>query len=312
SRVALRLHVPDWLPAFVNAGRAFVTIGAVAVFWIVTEWPNGAFAITFAANGTILLAPRADQAYAAAMSLMVATALGTAFAAIIKFAVLPGSETFAAFALAIGLLLVPAGAGSAQPWQTAVFFLMVVNFVPLLAPANQMSYDTVQFYNQASAIVAGTVAAAISFRLLPPLSPAFRTRRLLALALSDLRRVATGPIPRTTEDWEGRMFARLAVLPNLPDTLPGARLVAARLVGTEIIELCRTAPGLGLGADLDTALEALARGDEEATTTRLARLDRLLASHPAGPVALRVRGRVLAISEAITQHASYFLAGVSR
>jgi len=41
-----RLHVPDWLPALVNAGRALVTIVAVEVFWIITAWPNGALAIT--------------------------------------------------------------------------------------------------------------------------------------------------------------------------------------------------------------------------------------------------------------------------
>ena len=41
----VRLRVPDWLPALVNAGRAFVTIGAVALFWIVTAWPSGATAI---------------------------------------------------------------------------------------------------------------------------------------------------------------------------------------------------------------------------------------------------------------------------
>jgi uncharacterized membrane protein YccC len=43
-----RLRVADWLPSLVNAGRAFVAIGIVELFWIVTEWPNGAFAITFA------------------------------------------------------------------------------------------------------------------------------------------------------------------------------------------------------------------------------------------------------------------------
>jgi uncharacterized membrane protein YccC len=50
-RVARRgtRRVPDWLPSLVNAGRAFVAIGIVELFWIVTEWPNGAFAITFAA-----------------------------------------------------------------------------------------------------------------------------------------------------------------------------------------------------------------------------------------------------------------------
>ena len=51
SRV--RLRVPDWLPSLVNAGRAFVVIGAAELFWIVTEWPNGAQAITFAAIGVI-------------------------------------------------------------------------------------------------------------------------------------------------------------------------------------------------------------------------------------------------------------------
>jgi uncharacterized membrane protein YccC len=37
-----RLRIADWLPALVNAGRAFVVIGRAELFWIVTEWPNGA------------------------------------------------------------------------------------------------------------------------------------------------------------------------------------------------------------------------------------------------------------------------------
>src|SRR5271170_3778941 len=67
--------VPDWLPPLVNAGRAFIAVGVVELFWIVTAWPNGARAITFAAIGVILLAPRADQAYSAAMSFMVGAGL---------------------------------------------------------------------------------------------------------------------------------------------------------------------------------------------------------------------------------------------
>ena len=72
----VRLRVPDWLPALVNAGRAFVTIGAVALFWIVTAWPNGAGAIIWAAVSVILLSPRADQAYAAALRFAVGNAPG--------------------------------------------------------------------------------------------------------------------------------------------------------------------------------------------------------------------------------------------
>jgi uncharacterized membrane protein YccC len=253
-RWGVRLRVPDWLPSLVNAGRAFVVIGAAELFWIITEWPNGATAITFTAVGVILLAPRADQAYAAAMSFMVGTGLSAALAAIIAFAVLPNLETFAAFSIAIGLVLVPAGAGMAQPWQTVVFMALAANFVPLLAPANQMSYDTEHFYNAALAIVAGLAAATLSFRLIPPPSPAFRTRRLLALTLRDLRRLATDTIPRTPDDWEGRVYGRFSALPDQAQPLQRSQLLAALSVGTEIIQLRRIARRQNLESELDAAL----------------------------------------------------------
>ena len=145
---------------------------------------------------------------------------------------------------------------------------MAFNFVPLLAPANQMSYDTAQFYNSALAIVAGCGAAALSFRLLPPLSPALRTRRLLALTLRDLRRLATAPVLRTTDDWEGRMYGRLAALPDQAEPLQRAQLVAALSVGSEIIRFAACSR-LGLAADLDAALAALAQGNSAIATARL-------------------------------------------
>jgi len=309
-RGSFRLRVPDLLPSLVNAGRAFVVIGAVELFWIITEWPNGAGAITFAAIGVILFAPRADQAYATAIGFMVGTSLTAAFAAIIAFAVLPNSETFVAFSLAIGLVLVPAGAGMAQPWQTAMFAAMAANFVPLLAPANPMSYDTVQFYNAALAIVAGVGAAAVSFRLMPPLSPAFRTRRLLELTLRDLHRLATGPVPNTPHDWEGRMYGRFSALPDAAQPLQRALLLAALSVGTEIIQLRRIARRLDLGTALDGALESLAQGQSAIATARLSHLDQVLAARPgASPAVLRARGLILAMSEALAQHAAYFDAG---
>ena len=55
------IRVPDWLPALVNGGRAFVVIGSVALFWVVSAWPGGSGTITFAAIA-LLLGPRADQA----------------------------------------------------------------------------------------------------------------------------------------------------------------------------------------------------------------------------------------------------------
>ena len=161
-----------------------------------------------------------------------------------------------------------------------MFTAMVINFVPLLAPANQMSYDTVQFYNAALAIVAGSGAAAVSFRLLPPLSPALRTRRLLALTLRDLRRLATGPIPRAPGDWEGRIYGRLAALPDAAEPLQRSQFLAALSVGNGIIQLRRIVPRLGLGSDLDAALDTFAQGNSAIATAQLARLDDRLASLP--------------------------------
>jgi len=126
------------------------------------------------------------------MEVAAGTAFGTVFSAIIKLAMLPGLETFEALSIVLGLYLIPAGALMAQPWHTTMFTFMTVYFCALIQPANQMTYDAEQFYNGALAIVTGLGAAAFSFRLLPPLSPAFRTRRLLALTLRDLRRLAAG------------------------------------------------------------------------------------------------------------------------
>ena len=308
-----RLSVPDWAPGLVNAGRAFVTIGAVELFWVVTAWPNGASAIVFVAIFVVLLSPKGDQAYAGAVAFTVGVAVGVPAAAIVKFAVLPGLSTFPAFCVALGLCLIPVGfvmAKSRQPAVLAVATTMGLYFVPLLAPANQMSYDTAQFYNSALAIVAGCVVAALSFRLLPPLSPGLRARRLLALTLGDLRRLAIGHPSARSEDWHGRLYGRLAALPDQAEPLQRARLLAALSVGSEIMQLRLMSPLLGVGPELNAALAAVAQGDSAMARSQLARLDSRLASppgtEPGAVLALRARARILALSEALAEHADYF------
>jgi hypothetical protein len=148
-----------------------------------------------------------------------------------------------------------------QSWQPAMFTALTANFLPLLAPANPMSYDTLLFHNTALSIVAGCAAGALSFRLLPPLSPEFRARRLLASTLRDLRRLATEPWMRTSDDWEGHLYGRLGVLPDNAQPLQRAQLPTALFVGSEIINLYRIGRGLGLGANLRAAFVALAKGN---------------------------------------------------
>lgn len=311
-----RLPVADWLPALINAARATIAMGIVELLWVATAWPNGPAALTFAALCVTLFGPREELAFATATRFMGGAVLSVACAAIAKFALLPGLSTFTAFSVALGVFLVPLGALTNQPWQTFTFTATALIFIPLLAPANQMNYDTQQFYNNALAILVGIGAAALSFRLLPPLTPAMRTRRLLALTRRDLRRIATDPSPRTATEWKDIVVRRLLALPKDTKPLQLAQLIAALSVGVEIVHLRNCAPRLGFSSLLIEALDAFAHGRRALSIRYLAALDKALTERPTdAPGAsevMRVRDSILVVSEALSQHAEYFDMGASR
>jgi uncharacterized membrane protein YccC len=310
-----RLHVADWLPALVDGGRAFLAIGAAEIFWITSQWPSGALAITWTAITVILFAPRSDESYARVISFTLGNTLAAISAAIMLFAILPNVETFVSFSLVLALYLIPIGALTAQPWQLGLFTPMAANIVPLLAPANPMSYDTLQFYNTALALIVGCGIGALSFRLVPPLSPELRAGRLTAFALRDLRRLATTTATlHTPEDWQDRMYHRLAAVPDASDPLKRAHLMAALSVGIAILHLRRAGPALGLNPELDSALAAFAEGHSALASATLGRLDDRLApltGMEAGAgvetsLAVRARGRILLVRDALRQHQAYF------
>ncbi len=306
------LLVPDWMPPLVSAGRTFAVISAVALFWIVTGWPDGALAVTFAAIVALLLAPRSDETYGAALLFAVGAIADLILTAIVTFAVLPwlATDDFAAFTLVMGVCVIPIGTllrQARQPWQVGLLTAMTMGFVPILQPTNPETYDAQVFYNVALTIVAGMGAAAMSFRLLPPLSPTVRARRLLALTLRDLRRLATG---RSRSDWERHTIVRLSALPNEATPQQRAQLLAALAVGSEIILLRRQA---GIDLALNSAFGALAGGQSAIATTRLSDLDVMLRDVAEGKRGtqdlLRVRASIAVLSEALTKHATYFDGG---
>jgi hypothetical protein len=131
--------------------------------------------------------------------------------------------------------------------------------------------------------------------------------------LGDLRRLAIRALPPRPEDWQGRVYGRLAALPDQAEPLQRARLVAALSVGSEICQLRSISPPLDLAQQLNAALAAVAQGDSAMARSRLARLDSRLASlpgtEPGAVLALRARARILGLSEALAEHADYFDAG---
>ncbi len=189
---------------------------------------------------------------------------------------------------------------------------MTMGFMPILQPTNPESYDPLVFYNVALPIVIGMGTAALSFRLLPPLSPAYRARRLLSLTLRDLRRLAK---VGKDDNWEDRVVARLSVLPGEATPPQRTDLLAALAVGNEIIRLRQIADQLEIGADLDVALALLARGDSSGAITQFNRIEERLAipgvASAGEQSVMRARGAILAISEVLIRHPAYFNDGRS-
>lgn len=242
------------------------------------------------------------------------TVLTVFVAAVIEFVLLPQVTSFGGFCVALGLVLVPAGALAAQPWQQGMFFAMQANFIPLLSPSNPSVYDPLAYYNSAMAILGGIVFAMLGMRLLPPMPPAWRARRLLALTLRDLRRLTHGKIPSSSREWESKVYSRLSAIPESVDLLQAGRLGAALSVGKGIIRLRRIARRFGLDAEVRDAMDAIAGGRSAEAVRGLSQFDRALAALPStlpgGGPRLRARATTLSVADALTQHASYFDAKV--
>jgi uncharacterized membrane protein YccC len=306
--------VADWLPALVNGGRAFVVIAAVALFWVVTGWPGGSGTITFAGISILLLGSLGDNAYAGAVLFTMGTILDMVIIAIVKFAVLPalGTETFVGFSLVVLSCLVVIGALLAQarrPWEVPFFTGMTIAFIPVLAPTNPISYNLAGFYNTTLTIIAGSGAAALAFRLVPPLSPAYRARRLLTSTLRDLRRLAAG---RDYRDWDAHIQARLVAMPDTATPLQRGQLLAALPVGRGIIRLRDTGRRFNRSCAtvIEAAFAAIAQGHSANAIAHLARLDGMLAALGGGAAMaetiLRIRAGILALTEALADHAAFF------
>jgi hypothetical protein len=133
------------------------------------------------------------------------------------------------------------------------------------------------------------------------------------LTSRDLRRLAIAPVLPAPDYWESRIYSRLTALPDQATPLQRAQLLAALSVGTAIVGLRQMATHLGKTAELDAALNDIALGRSTRAIAKLRQFgDRLASTRETGTeatMALRGRGRVLIISEAIAEHGHYFDTG---
>jgi uncharacterized membrane protein YccC len=296
------------MPAFVNALRVLFAVGVISLFWILSAWPNGVAAITFCAVIVILLPPSGDMAYSNAVLFLQGSALSAVLAAIVVFAILPKVITFPALCLTLGLVLVPLGFLNARGWKPMFTFAAAVNFLPMLNITNGMTYDASGFWNGAIAIVAGIAFGVIAMLVIPPLSPAIRTQRLLSLMLRDFRRLVRRSSPGKSADWENMGVARLLAMPDRAEAQDRSELAAIVAVGKEIVRFRQIAPRFVPSAVVDAALAPLAEGRSNEAIARLGDIDRRVAALPRAKsrILLGLRSSIMVISGQLGEFASCF------
>jgi uncharacterized membrane protein YccC len=312
GRSRVRLYVPDFLPAVLNAVRIAIAVVAAEVWWVATSWPDGANMITFTAVGVILFSALMDNAYANAFEFAVGSAIAGLGAVILNLAILPSThEGFLALSFALALVLVPLGALAAGSWHKTAFTAAVTNVVPILAIENETTYDAARLLNAAVAICAGTAIAAISIRLIPPLTPAKRTQRLLTLTLRDLRRLVSRRRRFSHDEWLGLVSRRLAAMPQQATLEEQAELLAALSIGEASIALLGTQPHRSPGDTVDQAFARLASAN---VAEAHAALIRFAAQQPqAGPAedhrrvyAADAAVQATLIADALARHPIFF------
>ncbi len=302
------LHVADWMPAFVNAVRVLFAVGSISLFWVVSAWPNGVAAITFCAVIVILLPPSGDAAYSAAVLFLQGSALSAVLSAIVVFGILPKVITFPTLCLTLGLVLVPLGVLNARGWKPMLTFAAAINFLPMLNITNGITYDASGFWNGAIAILAGIAFGVLAMLIIPPLSPAIRTQRLLSLMLRDFRRLVRRASPGRADDWENMGVARLLAMPDKAEPQERAELAAIVAVGKEIVRLRHIAPRFVPSAMVDAVLARLAEGRSGEAIARLQDIDRRVVALPRARsrILLSLRSSILVISGQLGEFASCF------
>jgi uncharacterized membrane protein YccC len=299
------LFTPDLLPAVVNGLRAAAIVLATELFWVQTGWAGGQAMVTFAAVSVTLFSPNADLAYRSAIGYSTATILAAVLAVFVNFAILPAQDNFAGLSLTLTCILVPLGALAAGPWEKVLTAGLVFNFIVILSPSNQPNYtDTGQFLNSAFAVVLGTLAAAAAMRLLPPISPTLRARRLVALTARDLCTMAVAARWPSRTEWISRVCWRLQAMPAQATPEQLSQLESALSVGEALIYLRNSRPKLSERTALDQAFASIAAADEDSASVWLSEFN-MQQDRTATLVAMRSRAAATSIVDALARSVGF-------
>ncbi|MEW6254665.1 MAG: FUSC family protein [Pseudomonadota bacterium] len=299
--------IADGLPALIAGVRACLSMGAVALVWMVTAWPNGPFAVAFAAVSTLIFAAFPDEGRMRAADYAIGVGVMAALGSVIYFFVLPALSTFPALVGLLFLLFVPLGMMQVGSWHSALFLAMSISSLPLLGMGNPLAYDPAGYFNVAFAIFAGSAVGPLFFVLLAPPPPEQRADRLIRLSVRDLRRLIRAPRQPDGERWRALLTRRLESIPPQATAEQHGALLSLLAMGEAVENLRKTVPD-GVGAEvLATALTALAQGETTKALEDLEKVSRL--AEPASAAGgLDVQVQVAVLADSLPRHAALLAA----
>jgi uncharacterized membrane protein YccC len=262
-------HGTDFRDAGLATLRTTLTMLALGAFWIGSAWPMGASAMLIATIFAGLFATRQNPTQAVG-ALAGGYAMGMSAAFFCLFFVLTKMDGYGLFVagsapfLIVGLLMMmwPSVAGVGLGYS--------MGFVYILTVKNQMTFDPVNFINEAIAQVVGVSASAIAFVVVPP---AIGSRWLRRRQLERLRRqvglAAKAPLPGLRHRFESvnhDLFSQIVaqtVLGSNDSRSLLAWALAVHETGRALIELRNDMLDAklpaGVSRSIDLAIEALAR-----------------------------------------------------
>jgi uncharacterized membrane protein YccC len=200
----------DLNAALIDGAVTTVTVIAASAFWILSAWPSGPTAVTFAAIICAITGGRDDPGVVS-INFLRMSLFGAVVAACYVFAILPPLTGFVPLVAALAPFYLFCGLLLANPSTVQVVMPLIFTGGGLMAITNRMVYDFEGFLNNALGYIVGIGMGVVALHLLRPRGTRRAVERLLRGLFRDLANVCQAAyLDRAA--FESRMFDRINAL----------------------------------------------------------------------------------------------------
>jgi uncharacterized membrane protein YccC len=219
--------------AVLSAVSATLATSLVSAFWIITAWPEGGGAATFAAVGCSFFAAQDDPA-PAILQFLRYVLISVAIGAVYLFVILPKVAAFEMLALVFAPVFLLFGVLIAMPATNFLGMAITVNVAAMLTLSSVYNADFPTYVNNSIAVGVGMGSAATLTRIFRSVGAVWSARRLMRANRRDIARAA---LRRDTTDRATLAALTLDRLCELAPRLAASAPQADKVVADALLEL---------------------------------------------------------------------------